>query len=64
MTSLLYDKNIEEIETLINDHLHINQQNKVSQGEVFTPMWLILEMLETFWKCVTIWEILELFGNL
>tara|TARA_B110000285_G_C15125467_1_gene619916 strand:- start:824 stop:2392 length:1569 start_codon:yes stop_codon:yes gene_type:complete len=47
MTSLLYDKNIEEIETLINDHLHINQKNKVSQGEVFTPMWLILEMLET-----------------
>lgn len=43
---LLYDKNIDEIEEIINEHLNINQTNKVSSGEVFTPLWLILEMFE------------------
>lgn len=45
-TPLLYDKNIDEIEEIINENLNINQINKVSNGEVFTPLWLILEMFE------------------
>jgi len=53
-TPLLYDKSIEQIEKIINEHLDIDQNNKVSKGEVFTPLWLILEMFdhlpEKVWK--------------
>ena len=48
--SALYNKNMEEIDKLIKANLFVNQENKVSQGEVFTPTWLITEMLDTLPK--------------
>ena len=52
MTPLIFDKNLNEIEELINENLKIKQDKKVKTGEVFTPFYLIVEMLEKLPKKV------------
>lgn len=45
MTALIFNKKLNEIEDIINKHLPIKQNKKVLTGEVFTPFYLIDEML-------------------
>lgn len=46
MNPLIFNKDLNQIEDLINSHLNIKQNKKVESGEVFTPFYLIIEMLE------------------
>lgn len=54
MTPSIFGKSLKDIEQLINTHLMIKQDKKVESGEVFTPFFLIVEMLSTLPKSV--WE--------
>jgi len=47
---IIYNKTIDDIETIITRSLSVNQENKVSAGEVFTPLWLVSEMLDSLPK--------------
>ena len=52
MRPLLYDKDLSDIQQIIDSNGNINQRKKVKLGEVFTPFRLIVEMLNTLPKSV------------
>tara|TARA_B100002052_G_scaffold132486_2_gene121730 strand:- start:10503 stop:12014 length:1512 start_codon:yes stop_codon:yes gene_type:complete len=52
MKPLIYDKNLDDIEKIINSNGSVNQKKKVKLGEVFTPFNLIIEMLNQLPKSI------------
>ena len=52
MKPLIYDKNLDDIEKIINSNGTVNQKKKVKLGEVFTPFNLIIEMLNQLPKSI------------
>tara|TARA_B100001769_G_C22112158_1_gene601991 strand:+ start:105 stop:1634 length:1530 start_codon:yes stop_codon:yes gene_type:complete len=52
MKPLIYDKDLNEIQKIIDSNGNINQKKKVKLGEVFTPFNLILEMMNKIPKSV------------
>lgn len=42
---IIYNKDLDDIQHIITKYLSVNQENKVSAGEVFSPLWLVIEML-------------------
>lgn len=54
MESKIFDKNLTDIQNIINSYNTVDSNNKIQQGEVFTPFNLIIEMINHFPK--SLWK--------